>query len=217
MGLSNQHIAGIRQEYALASLLESDTYADPIQQFQKWFQESVESEIEDVNAMTLSTSDESGRPHARIVLLKGIEQNRFVFFTNYQSHKGKEMEMNPHVSLVFHWKELQRQVRIEGVVSKISEEESSLYFHSRPKDSQISAWASHQSEVLGSREELEVRFNDLKEKYNDIEVPKPPHWGGFAVEPTMIEFWQGRSNRLHDRLCYYAQTNVTWIMKRLNP
>lgn len=217
MGLTNKHIASLRQDYAMASLLETEVQADALLQFQQWFHEAVESAIDDVNAMTLSTLDDRSRPHSRIVLLKGIDNNRFVFFTNYKSHKGHEIDMNPHVSLVFHWKELQRQVRVEGIARKISEDDSADYFHTRPKESQIGAWASYQSEVLKSREELEARFVSLKETYEEHEVPKPPHWGGYAVEPSLVEFWQGRSNRLHDRLCYYAGEHAAWEIKRLNP
>ena len=217
MGSTLKDIASLREDYSLASLLERDAHSNPIEQFKIWFHEAVMAEIEDVNAMTLSTLDENAKPHARIVLLKGIEENQVVFFTNYQSHKGIEISQNPHVSIVFHWKELQRQVRIEGIAAKISDVESTNYFQSRPKESQIGAWASAQSEVLSSREELEARFAKLQETYNDIEVPKPPHWGGYAVKPTLIEFWQGRSSRLHDRLCYTLVQDAHWEMKRLNP
>ncbi len=217
MGSTRKDIASLRQDYSLAFLLETDVHPDPVEQFRLWFHEAVEAEIDDVNAMTLSTSDENAKPHSRIVLLKGLEENQFVFFTNYDSHKGKELSQNPHVSLVFYWKELQRQVRIEGMAEKIRAAESTLYYHSRPKESQIGAWASAQSEVLSGREELEARFKTLQEKYQDTEVPKPPHWGGYTVKPTLIEFWQGRSSRLHDRLCYSLQLGGQWEMKRLNP
>lgn len=212
----SNNISAIRQDYLLASLHENDTFDDPILQFNKWFQESVDAEIDDVNAMTLATVDETHKPHARIVLLKGVEENQFVFFTNYDSHKGKNLLQNPNATLVFYWKELQRQVRIEGTIEKISEEESTQYFHSRPKESQIGAWASHQSQILTKREDLENRFAVLTNEYENKTVPKPPHWGGYALNPTSIEFWQGRASRLHDRI-FYENVEGSWKKVRLNP
>ncbi len=209
-------IASIRQEYTLASLSEEDVLANPLDQFNKWFQEACEAGIEDVNAMTLSTVGENGFPYSRIVLLKGLEENRFLFFTNYHSHKGQQIAHNEKVSLLFYWKELQRQIRIEGVAKKIPEADSDAYFATRPKESQIGAWASFQSETLLHREDLEKRFAELTETYRDQSVPRPPHWGGFGIEPNYIEFWQGRASRLHDRLVFSLQ-NQAWQMKRLNP
>ena len=209
-------ISAIRQEYLLASLQEEDTFDDPILQFQKWFQEAVDSAIDEVNAMTLATVDASHKPHARIVLLKGVEENQFIFFTNYHSHKGQQIDLNSSATLVFFWKELQRQVRIEGVIEKISEKESTNYFHSRPIESQIGAWASHQSALLEKREDLEARYVALTKKYENEMVPKPPHWGGYALKPTSIEFWQGRASRLHDRI-YYEKQDSSWKKMRLNP
>ena len=217
MDAIQKNIADLREDYSLASLQEDQIDQDPVRQFETWFYEAMNSAISDVNAMTLCTVDKDSKPHSRIVLLKGIEQDRFLFYTNYHSHKGREMEQDPHVSLVFFWKELQRQVRIEGRVAKISEEESVAYFTSRPRESQLGAWASHQSEELESREELQARFSELQEIYKDKDIPKPPHWGGYAVSPELIEFWQGRSNRLHDRLCFYLRNDQTWDLKRLNP
>lgn len=209
-------IADIRQEYKLSALSISDLDKDPIQQFQKWFQQAINAEIADVNAMTLATVDANSKPHARIVLLKGVEENQFVFFTNYASSKAKEIEQNPYVALDFHWKELQRQVRIEGKVEKISEAASSVYFQSRPRESQIGAWASFQSQELESREALEQRFAEISKQYEGNEIPKPPHWGGYAVQPSRIEFWQGRMNRLHDRFVYTLNLD-NWKLVRLNP
>ncbi|MCC7030722.1 MAG: pyridoxamine 5'-phosphate oxidase [Chitinophagaceae bacterium] len=207
----------MRQEYLMTSLSETDMDQDPVVQFQHWFEQALHSSIDDVNAMTLSTADMQGIPSSRIVLLKGIQQGQFVFYTNYQSRKGRELESNPQVSLNFYWKELQRQVRIAGPVSKTSAEDSEEYFASRPLESQLGAWASHQSEILDSRAMLEARFEEIKQKYRDLPVPKPPHWGGFAVDPVYIEFWQGRANRLHDRICYQKQAASQWLRQRLNP
>lgn len=210
-------IASIRREFLMATLSESDVNQNPVVQFQQWFQQAMDASIEDANAMTLSTVDEYNAPKSRIVLLKGIEENQFVFFTNYQSHKGQEMAGNPGVALSFYWKELQRQIRIEGTVLKTSEQSAADYFMTRPVESQLGAWASHQSKVLDSRDTLEARFQHLKEKYHNMQVPKPPHWGGYAVTPVYIEFWQGRANRLHDRISYQKQADGLWIIKRLNP
>lgn len=213
----SKKIAHLRQEYALASLSESDLLSDPIDQFKQWFDEAMKAEIEDVNAMALSTVGADGKPYSRIVLLKGIEQDGFVFFTNYHSHKGRQIEANQEVSLLFFWKELQRQIRIEGVASRISEEESAEYFKSRPRDSQLGALASFQSEPLASRKELEDRLAALEARYAGSEIPKPPHWGGYVVKPAIIEFWQGRLNRLHDRFCFTLNQDKGWEPVRLNP
>lgn len=212
----NQEINSIRQEYTLASLSEKEVSSDPFLQFEQWFQEAIRADIDDVNAMALSTVDLNQCPHSRMVLLKGLENHHFIFFTNYHSHKGQEILHNPRVSLLFYWKELQRQVRIDGIVSKISEEESLHYFQSRPRESQLGAWASLQSEVLASRADLDNRFQQLSIDYADKDIPKPPHWGGFAVKPNYIEFWQGRASRLHDRLAY-TLNKEQWQLQRLNP
>lgn len=210
-------IAAIRQDYVLARFHETDAHENPVTQFEHWFQDAVHAAIDDVNAMTLATVDKEGNPHARIVLLKGIEQEEFIFFTNYNSHKGRQIESNPVVSLVFYWKELQRQVRLCGTIKKISEEASTVYFHSRPVESQIGAWASQQSEILPNREILEIKEKELREKYAGQIVPRPPHWGGYAISPLEIEFWQGRASRLHDRILYTRQNDGHWTKVRLNP
>ncbi len=210
-------IASIRQEYLLTSLSEKDMDENPIIQFQQWFQQAIHASIEDVNAMTLSTVDQHHFPKSRIVLLKGITDGQFVFYTNYQSQKGRQIAFQPRVALNFFWRELQRQVRIEGTVRQNPTEEAEEYFHSRPAESQLGAWASHQSEILDDRATLEKRFEQFKEKYTGSEIPKPPNWGGYAVDPCYMEFWQGRANRLHDRICYEKNSQGRWQMHRLNP
>ena len=214
--MSEINIADIRKDYKLHSLLEKDVDPDPILQFQKWWNEAMLSNIEELNAMTLATCNKNGKPSARIVLLKGLSNDGFVFFTNYQSRKGNELKENPHASLLFFWKELERQVRIEGTVTKTTEEKSSEYFLSRPGLSKIGAWSSAQSSVIQSREILEENVIKYQQQFGDGEIPWPPYWGGYTVKPTLIEFWQGRRNRLHDRL-QYTLINDKWIIERLAP
>jgi len=210
-----QEIADIRKDYRLQSLEEKDVYADAIQQFTYWWHEAVNSEIEEVNAMTLATATITGVPSARIVLLKDYDEEGFVFFTNYQSHKGKELEENPKAALVFFWKELERQVRIEGDIEKIEAKDSDAYFSSRPIGSRIGAWASPQSQVIGNRKNIEENAAAVQAKFGD-EIPRPAYWGGYRLKPAKIEFWQGRSNRLHDRLLYTKHSNG-WNIERLAP
>jgi pyridoxamine 5'-phosphate oxidase len=214
--MNSEQIAAIRQEYMLATLDESGMYANPIDQFQQWFQEAVEAETQELNALSLATVDQDHKPHNRIVLLKGIENNQFVFYTNYQSHKGQQILANPDVSLNFLWRELQRQVRIEGYATKVDESISDAYFQTRPLESQIGAWASFQSEKLSNRAALEARYTELQEKFAGQIIPRPPHWGGFAVNAHLIEFWQGRASRLHDRIVY-EKADGQWHRFRLNP
>jgi pyridoxamine 5'-phosphate oxidase len=209
-------IADIRRDYKLQSLTEADMAPDAIAQFTRWWDEAINSHIEDVNAMTLATVTNEGHPSARIVLLKGYDERGFIFFTNYNSHKGQELANNPHAALVFFWKELERQVRIEGLVEKVSEEESDRYYDSRPAASRIGAWASPQSEKIDSRKILEDNFLDLENRFGTGPIPRPPHWGGYVVRPTVIEFWQGRSSRLHDRVRYVLDEDG-WKMERLAP
>ena len=209
-------IADLRQDYRYQALLESDISADPFEQFQIWFDQAVAAELPEPNAMTLATVTTEGRPAARMVLLKGCSPEGFVFYTNYQSRKGQELTQTPHAALVFWWAELERQVRIEGAISKISDAETEAYFHSRPRGSQIGAWASEQSEVVCDRTLLETRLQDLEQQYRDLPIPRPPHWGGYRLTPNMIEFWQGRPNRLHDRLCYRL-AKQEWQIERLSP
>ena len=212
----NNSIADIRRDYKLQSLLESDVTTNPIQQFTKWWQEAINSNIDEVNAMTLATSTIDGKPSARTVLLKDYDEQGFVFFTNYNSHKGKELNENPNAALVFFWKELERQIRIEGTVQKIETTKSDNYFNSRPISSRIGAWSSPQSEVIESREILEANEQNFIEKFGEV-IPRPAHWGGYIIQPNVIEFWQGRSSRLHDRLQYKLMENGAWKMERLAP
>jgi pyridoxamine 5'-phosphate oxidase len=210
-------IADIRKDYKLRSLSENDAAANAIGQFNKWWQEAVNSEIDEVNAMTLATASADGIPAARIVLLKGYDERGFVFFTNYESFKGMQLAENPRACLVFFWKELERQVRITGLVEKVSEEESDIYFNSRPEGSRIGAWASPQSQVIESREWLEKREKTYAKDFSGKPLQRPAHWGGYRVKPVTIEFWQGRPSRLHDRLQYTLQGENTWKIERLAP
>jgi pyridoxamine 5'-phosphate oxidase len=211
-----QDIAGIRKEYQLHALSENDVEATPFAQFGKWWNDALRSEIEEVNAMTLATADKNAMPSARIVLLKEFSEDGFVFFTNYTSHKGRDIEENPYACLVFFWKELERQVRITGQVKKISARESDEYFSSRPEGSRVGAWASPQSTVIDSRAFIEERLKSYQQKFTDGNITRPPHWGGYAVIPSAIEFWQGRLNRLHDRI-RYTLLEKTWKIERLAP
>lgn len=209
-------IADIRKEYKQLSLGENDVATTPVEQFSKWWTDAINSNIDEVNAMTLATVNAQGHPSARIVLLKGFDENGFVFFTNYNSHKGSDMEVNPFASLVFFWKELERQVRVEGRVSKVSPEESDAYFNSRPEGSRIGAWASPQSSVISSRELIEENVKELEQRFANTTIERPPHWGGYIVKPEIVEFWQGRPSRLHDRI-RYSRTGEDWKIERLAP
>lgn len=213
----NADIAHLRKEYSSKSLIETDIEFDPIIQFQQWWTEAINSQIEEVNAMTVATASSDGMPAARIMLLKGFDKTGFVFFTNYKSYKAMHLEENPKACLVFFWKELERQVRITGLVKKISGKESDDYFLSRPSGSQIGAWASDQSQVIESREWLENRFLRLSEQFTHKELKRPEHWGGYKLTPVIIEFWQGRPSRLHDRIQYSLTEDGNWIIERLSP
>lgn len=214
--MKTKEIQELREDYSQNILNEDQVNEDPIIQFEVWLDESIKAELPEPNAMTLSTVDREHKPHSRIVLLKGIEHKSFIFYTNYTSDKGKEMDHNPNVSLCFLWKELERQVRIEGVARKMSREESKDYFRTRPVKSQIGALASAQSSVIDSRKMLEKRFEELHDKYEHGDVPMPENWGGYYVAPVSIEFWQGRRSRLHDRIKYTKETQG-WTIKRLAP
>jgi pyridoxamine 5'-phosphate oxidase len=210
-------IAGIRKDYSQKILSETSIDPDPIRQFEQWWQEAIDAAIDEVNAMTLATASADGIPSARIVLLKGFSKDGFVFFTNYESYKGKQLEENPRASLLFFWKELERQVRITGIVQKVSEGESSSYFYSRPMLSQIGAITSPQSTVIESREWLEKRYDELQSKLTEDTIQRPAHWGGYIVKPVQIEFWQGRPSRLHDRIEYSVLNDGDWKIERLAP
>ena len=209
-------LADLRKNYSLGSLDIADADPNPFRQFDVWFKQAIDAQLPEPNTMTLATVDARGRPSARIVLIKGVDERGFVFFTNYESRKGLELAQNPHASLLFYWIELERQVRIEGAVVKTSDAESDQYFASRPVGSRIGAWASEQSKVIESRAALEAREREFSAQYGD-NPPRPPHWGGYRLIPDAIEFWQGRPSRLHDRLLYTRSGNADWTIARLSP
>lgn len=211
-------VSHLRRDYSLTGLAEADALADPFAQFQAWFAEVLETDRHDPTAMTLATADRDGRPSARIVLLKGYDERGFVFYTNYGSRKGRELEENPRAALVFYWPDFDRQVRVEGTVERASREESEEYFRSRPRGSRLGAWASAQSAVIAGREELERRLREVEEQFPaGGDVPVPDFWGGYRVRPGVIEFWQGRPSRLHDRLRYTRLPEGGWKIERLSP
>jgi pyridoxamine 5'-phosphate oxidase len=209
-------LAELRKEYSLAGLAEKDLARDPFRQFEKWFQEAEAAKLIEPNAMTLCTATPDGKPSARTVLLKAIDGRGFVFFSNYNSRKGRELDANPNATLVFPWLALERQVIVEGAVTKVPREESEAYFHSRPRASQLGAWVSQQSSVIAGRSVLEESVKVLEQKYAGREVPLPPHWGGWRLSPEAVEFWQGRRSRLHDRL-RYRRAKDGWAVERLAP
>lgn len=220
-------IDAIRENYDFPPFTETDAHEDPIEQFRTWFEDAWRADGRQPNAMTLATCSRAGVPSARIVLLKGYDHEGFTFFTNYQSDKASDLEDNPITALVFHWPLLSRTVRITGTVAKVSREESDEYFASRPRDSQLGAWASAQSTVIENREYLHKRFDELKKQFTGKDIPTPPHWGGYRVHPTAIEFWQGQTSRLHDRLRYVRDGDpggtagktggAGWALQRLAP
>lgn len=209
-------IAKLRREYSLKSLNESEVSADPIAQFEFWLNEAIESQLPEPNAMTLATSTFEGKPSARVVLLKQFNTEGFSFFTNYDSRKGKNLLQNPYAAINFYWPELERQVRIEGKVAKVSDSESDKYFRTRPEKSKIGAWASPQSSVIPSRRYLENLMSDFDEEFHKKSIVRPKNWGGYILKPTLFEFWQGRPNRLHDRI-QYSFINEKWVIERLAP
>jgi pyridoxamine 5'-phosphate oxidase len=212
-----KNIADIRRDYSLKDLTEQDVNPDPIKQFGLWWEEASQSKIDEVNAMTLATASSDGLPSARIVLLKGFSEQGFVFFTNYESYKGKQLAENPKACLVFFWKELERQVRITGLVLKISSKESDEYFNSRPEASRIGAWASPQSRMIANRQWMDEKFNEMVIKLKGNAIERPSQWGGYLVKPVEIELWQGRPSRLHDRIQYSLEDNGAWKIERLAP
>jgi pyridoxamine 5'-phosphate oxidase len=210
------NIAALRHDYAAHGLRRADLDADPIKQFAKWFGEAAAAEIRDVNAMSLATVDADGGPDIRIVLLKAISDRGFVFFTNYNSLKARQLELNPRAALTFFWVQLERQIRVRGTVEKTSREESEEYFRSRPIGSQLGAWTSEQSAVIDSRDVLESRLQEVTERFAGT-VPLPDYWGGYRLQPASVEFWQGRPNRLHDRFRYTREGEQDWVIERLAP
>lgn len=210
-------IAHLRKEYAAQTLLENEVAAHPVAQFEKWWQQAIDSNLLEPNAMTLATASCDGLPSARIVLLKAFDEKGFVFFTNYKSYKGMQLEENPKASLVFFWKELERQVRIVGLVKKVSAAESDAYFNSRPEGSRIGAIASPQSSVITDRQWLDDVYQQKAEQLKEGKIERPDYWGGYRVQPVVIEFWQGRPSRLHDRIQYTLQSDGTWVIERLAP
>ena len=209
-------LADLRKEYTLAGLSKKDLDPDPLRQFQKWLQQALEV-IAEPNAMILSTADQTGRPSSRVMLLKGVDERGFSFFTNYESRKARELTENPRAAITFFWGPLERQVCITGDISKLSRAESESYFKSRPRGNRLGAWASKQSQVVANRSELEERMKKVEESYPTDDIPTPPHWGGYLLTPLRVEFWQGRPNRLHDRFGYTKTAKNEWRLERLSP
>lgn len=218
---THHDLGALRREYGNRGIDVPDLAEDPVTMFRRWLHDTVASGMHEPNAMVVATASAEGRPSARMVLLKGVDQRGFVFYTNYESRKARDIDANPAVSLLFPWQELQRQVRVEGTASRVSQEESEAYFASRPRESQLGAWASPQSRVVASRSALDERYGGVLAQFADVDdIPLPPHWGGFRVQPELVEFWQGRKGRMHDRLVYRraeADPHAPWAVDRLAP
>ncbi len=212
----SNNVAKLRRDYNKEALTESEVSENPIDQFKEWFEKALSADLLDPNAMTLSTAGNDGVPSSRTVLLKGVDAEGFRFYTNYKSRKGKELEENPRAAICFYWPPHERQVRIQGEVQKLGRDESETYFHQRPRQSQISTWASQQSTKVASREELISRFKEMEKRYEGEEIPLPDFWGGYILKPNRIEFWQGRTGRMHDRICYEKEKDG-WTRFRLAP
>ena len=210
-------IADLRREYSLTGLRKADLAGDPLQQFRHWFDQALAAGTNEPNAMVLATADAAGKPSTRVVLLKLLDERGFVFFTNYESRKARELAVNRHAALNFFWVELERQVCVTGSVTQVPREEAEAYFKTRPRGSRLGAWASKQSDTVPSREVLEARLQELEKKYPGEEIPLPPFWGGYVLAPREIDFWQGRPNRLHDRFRYSKQSDGRWLVARLSP
>jgi pyridoxamine 5'-phosphate oxidase len=217
MADKNKNMFLDQKEYELYEFKEEDLDPDPLKQFGKWYEEAIKANCLQPDAMTLATSTPDGVPSARMMLLKDFDQNGFLFYTNCDSRKGEDLSQNPRASIVFWWSLLERQVRIEGSITKVSEQEADAYFSTRPRGSCIGAWASNQSKIIGSRRVLDDRYNELEENYQGKEIPRPPYWMGYCLKPISIEFWQGRPNRLHDRIRYRLVQDGRWIIERLAP
>ncbi len=211
------HVANLDEQYDLSQLKETDLDPDPFKQFQKWFEDALKVDLNYPNAMTLATADKNNRPSARMMLLKGADEKGFVFYTNSESNKGEDLAQNPRAAMVLWWAKLERQIRIEGKIEQVSEQEADSYFRTRPRGSQIGAWVSEQSRVISSRKVLDSRMEQLEEEYRNREITRPPYWLGYRLIPVSIEFWQGRPNRLHDRLRYRLVEDGRWTIERLAP
>jgi pyridoxamine 5'-phosphate oxidase len=213
----HQQIASIRKDYISAHLTEDSIDKNPFQQFKKWIQQAITAKVNEPNAMCLSTVSKTGKPSSRIVLLRGFDENGFVFYTNYNSRKSNEITEHDAVAINMFWPELEKQIRIEGSISKVSTAQSDTYFENRPRESKLGAWASAQSEILMNRADIDNKLKAIEDKFKDMPIPRPAHWGGYCIKPDYMEFWQGGASRLHDRIAYTLTDNKSWKIERLSP